>query len=278
MKRYRGMDQAMLDAAYNNTTAVADSARIIANWTERSAALAAAYPDHLDLRYGPRERNRIDFFPATRRKAPILLFIHGGYWQMRSKEIFRFLAAGPLAHGISVANVAYTLAPEITLRQIVDEIQSAIAYLEANAAGLGGDAKRIYVCGWSAGGHLTAMSLSHPAVRGGLAISGIFDLEPIRLSFLNDKLRLQADEVEGLSPIANVLHAQTPLVVAYGTAELTELQRQSCEYAAARARANLPTTVVALEGHNHFTILEELASPDGALTAHVLALIKPSGS
>lgn len=278
MTRYRDLDQASLDAAYNNSAAVNDSAHILADWDKRSGVLAAAHPHHLDLRYGPRQRNRLDYFPARYDRAPILIFIHGGYWQMRAKETFRFLAAGPLAHGISVANVAYTLAPEATLQQIVEEIRTAITYVETNAERLGGDAGRIYVCGWSAGGHLTAMALSHPEVRGGLAISGIFDLEPIRLSFLNDKLKLQEDEVQGLSPIANVLHAQTPLVLAYGTAELPELQRQSRDYAAARARSNLPTTIAALEGRNHFTILEELANPDGALTAHVLALIKPSGS
>src|SRR6185312_5332901 len=104
-----------LDAGYNNTTAVADSARYIAEWERRSAELAARYPQHLDVRYGPRERNRIDFFPAARTNAPVLVFIHGGYWQMRAKELFRFLAAGPLAHDIAVAFIAYTLAPDATL-------------------------------------------------------------------------------------------------------------------------------------------------------------------
>lgn len=272
--RYRDMDQIALDAAYNNTAAVKDSAQILGDWDQRSAALAATQPVHLDLRYGAGARNRLDYFRADSERAPILVFVHGGYWQMRAKETFRFLAMGPLAHGISVANVAYTLAPEATLQQIVEEIQSAITYVEANATRLGGDRKRIYVCGWSAGGHLTAMSLSHPAVRGGLAISGIFDLEPIRLSFLNEKLGLADADVPRLSPIANVLPGVAPLVVAYGTAELPELQRQSCDYAAARAHASLPTTLAAIQGRNHFTILEELASPDGALTAHVLEMIK----
>src|SRR6188768_867679 len=108
------MDQQALDAAYNNTIAVADSARFVAEWQKRSDALAARHPQHLDLRYGPRERNRVDFFPAGRAGAPLLVFIHGGYWQMRAKELFRFLAAGPLARGVSFANVGYTLAPDAT--------------------------------------------------------------------------------------------------------------------------------------------------------------------
>jgi len=273
MSVYRGMDQAALDAGYNNTAAVADSSRILADWDRRSAELAATVPGHLDLRYDARERNRVDYFPAAQKHAPVLVFIHGGYWQMRAKETFRFVAAGPLAHGISVANVAYTLAPDASLEQIVGEIQAAITWVEANAPRLGGDAKRIVVSGWSAGGHLTAMSLSHPAVRGGLAISGIFDLEPIRLSFLNEKLKLDEGDVERLSPLSNVAEASTPLAMAYGTAELPELQRQSREFGAARASAGLPTKLAALPGHNHFTILEELAKPDGALTALVRELV-----
>ena len=272
---YRDMDQAALDAGYNNTAAVADSARILADWDRRSTELAATVPGHLDLRYDARERNRIDYFPAAQKHAPVLVFIHGGYWQMRAKETFRFVAAGPLAHGISVANVAYTLAPDASLERIVGEIQGAITWVEANAPRLGGDAGRIVVSGWSAGGHLTAMSLSHPAVRGGLAISGIFDLEPIRLSFLNAKLKLDESDVERLSPLSNVAAASTPLAIAYGTEELPELQRQSREFAAARASAGWPTKLAALPGHNHFTILEELAKPDGALTALVRGLVRP---
>jgi arylformamidase len=273
MSIYRGMDQATLDAAYNNTVAVANSADLVADWERRSAALAIAHPKYLDLRYGTRERNRLDFFAASESGAPVLIFIHGGYWQMRAKEIFRFLAAGALAHEIGFANVGYTLAPHATLDEIVTEVHSAIDWIVDHAAAYGADPNRVYVSGWSAGGHLTAVSLSHPGVRGGLAISGIFDLEPIRLSYLNAKLRLDRGGVTRLSPMKNVPLASPPLVIAYGTAELPELQRQSCEYAEARANAGLAGKLVALAGHNHFTILEELAQPEGALTSLLLELL-----
>jgi len=269
MSVYRDMDQAALDAAYNNTAAVTDSALWIADWERRSAAVAAAHPGHLDLRYGPRDRNRIDYFAASGDGAPVLVFIHGGYWQMRAKEFFRFVAAGPLAHGIHVANVGYTLAPEATLQEIVDEVRRAIEWVAANAGSYGGNPARVYVSGWSAGGHLTAMSLGHPAVRGGVAISGIYDLEPIRASYLNEKLKLAAADIARLSPLTNLRQPSAPLIVAYGTGELSELKRQSREYAAARKQAELAVRVAALEDHNHFTILEELANPQGALTALV---------
>jgi acetyl esterase/lipase len=259
------MDQAALDAAYNNSAAVTHSAAVVADWDRRSAAFASARARYLDLRYGERERNRIDYFSAAAQRGPVLAFIHGGYWQMRAKETFRFIAEGPLAHGIDVALIAYTLAPDATLTEIVAETHAALTWLADNVSALGGDADRMYVSGWSAGGHLTAMSLDHPSVRGGLAISGIYDLEPIRLSYLDEKLRLTGEEVERLSPQRRLAAGSRPIVVAYGEAELPELQRQSCEYAVALAQASADVTLTALPGHDHFSILEELAAPDGKL-------------
>jgi arylformamidase len=124
---------------------------------------------------------------APRTNAPTLLFIHGGYWQSRAKEVFTIMAEGPMAHGINVALIGYTLAPDATLDEIVAEIHGGIDYLAGHLPALGGDGGGIVVSGWSAGGHLTAMALSHPMVAAGLAISGIYDLEPIRHSYLNQK-------------------------------------------------------------------------------------------
>jgi arylformamidase len=271
MSLYRGMDRAALDAAYNNSAAVTDSPGILADWDARSARLRAERPQHLDLRYGTAERNRIDYF-AAKQGGPVFVFIHGGYWQMRAKETFAFLAAGPLAHSINVALIAYTLAPEKRLDGIVAEVRAAIAWLAAHVAGYGGDPARICISGWSAGGHLTAMCLSEPAVKGGLAISGIYDLEPIRLCYLNDKLHLDEDEQRRNSPLRHLPERSPPLIVTYGEGELPELKRQSREFAVARERAGLPGRLAPLAGHNHFTLLEELASPHGALTALVREL------
>jgi acetyl esterase/lipase len=247
------MDRAALDAAYNNSAAVAGSAQIVAEWRRRSEILRVSAKE---LRYGSAERNRIDYFEAAP-GAPLLVFIHGGYWQMREKETFGFLAAGPLAHGVSVALVGYTLAPEKRLDGIVAEVRAALDFL----------ARPLVVSGWSAGGHLTAMMMAHPNVRAGLAISGIFDLEPIRLCYLNEKLGLDEQEVRRNSPILTCSF-QRPLVLAYGTGELPELQRQSRDYAQRFGHRLLP-----LAGHDHFTILEELASPRGVLTAAVRTLL-----
>jgi acetyl esterase/lipase len=272
MNLYHGMDKAALDAAYNNSAAVANSAELMADFQARSDRLRGELPRYLDLRYGAAPRNRIDYFAANAR-GPVLVFIHGGYWQMRAKENFSFLARGPLAHGVHVALVGYTLAPDISLGGIVAEVRAAIAWLAERVEDYGGDAQRIYVAGWSAGGHLTAMAIQEPAVKGGLAISGIYDLEPMRLCYINDKLKLDADEARRLSPRFNLSPASAPLIIACGGAELPELQRQSDIFAAARERAGLPGRLVRLNGHNHFTILEELANPDGALTTLLTGLV-----
>ena len=271
MTLYRGMDRAALDAAYDNTAAVSNSAALLADFAARSARLRAEKPQHLDLRYGPAERHRIDYFAADK-PGPILIFIHGGYWQMRAKETFSFLAAGPLAHGIHVALPGYTLAPAITLDGIVNEMRTALRWIAQHAADFGGDVSRIIVSGWSAGGHLTAMMMDEPAVKGGLAISGIFDLEPIRLNYLNAKLGLDANAVQRLSPLLNLPAHAAPLMLACGDGELPELQRQSEAYAASRAPAGLAGRFTRLPHHNHFTILEALAQPHGALTALVREL------
>lgn len=250
------MARATLDAAYNNSAAVPNSTAIVEDWTRRSAALRARFSSSLDLRYGSRERNRIDLFEA-KPGAPVLAFIHGGYWQNRAKENFGFIAEGPLAHGISVAMIGYTLAPEERLTAIVQEIHEALSFLKGD----------IHVSGWSAGGHLTAMAMSHPAVKGGLAISGIYDLEPMRLCYINDKLHLDEVEARRNSPLLHPAPSK-PLRIAYGGAELPELQRQSEDYAKhiGRPASRLP-------GKDHFTILEELASPDGELTRQVRTLL-----
>ncbi len=272
MNLYHGMDCAALDAAYNNSAAVANSTALMADSRARSDKLRNEMPRYVDLRYGEAPRHRIDYFPAPA-PGPVLLFIHGGYWQMRAKEDFSVLARGPLAHGIHVALIGYTLAPDISLSGIVTEIRAAIRWLAKHVDEYGGDANRIYLGGWSAGAHLTAMVLDEPAVKGSLAISGIYDLEPMRLCYINDKLKLTEEEARRLSPLHHLPPTSVPMIIACGGAELPELRRQSKEFASARERAGLPGRLVELPDRNHFTILDELASPEGALTLLLRDLI-----
>ena len=271
---YRGMDKAALDAAYNNTAAVGIPKRdeYVAGWSARSDAIRKAHGGKIDLRYGGEPRQRLDFFACGTSGAPTLAYIHGGYWQLNDKEPYAFLGETLLPAGFNLALLEYTLAPAARMDQIVAEVRAAVAWVIDHADELGGDPRRVFVAGHSAGGHLTAAAMGDARVAGGLAISGIYDLEPIRLNYLNDKLGLDADEAARNSPILHLPSSAAPLVVSVGLDELPELIRQSEEYWAAWHGKGLPGQYVPLPGHEHFSILEELAQPSGRLLAAVKTL------
>ena len=266
----RGMTRAQLDAAYNNSAAVKNSGEKLADWQRRSDIVRARQTELLDLKYGPQPRNRIDVFRCGRQRAPLLVYIHGGYWQRNAKEFYACLAEGPLAREIDVALIGYTLAPDATLTEIVAEVRAALRWLRAQGPGLGLAMEKVIVSGWSAGGHLTAMSVAD--ADAGLAISGIYDIEPCRLNYLNEKLNLTLAEQVALSPVRQLPSRSPPVTIAYGLAELPELQRQSREYHDARKAAGLSSELLPLAGHDHFSILEELASPTGTLCEAVVRL------
>src|ERR1700761_7179889 len=225
---WRKMSQEDRDLGLNNSVAVSGSMETVAGWEQRSADMRKRHSAHLDLRYGLRERNRIDFLKAAD-NAPTLLFIHGGYWQMRAKEAFTIFAEGTMALGINVALIGYTLAPDATLDEIVAEIHAGIDFLAGQLPALG-STKDIVVSGWSAGGHLTAMALSNPNVKAGIAISGLYDLEPIRHSYLNVKLGLDEAMSRRNSPMAQAGGPLKPLALVAGSAELPLLREQTADF------------------------------------------------
>lgn len=259
--------------AFNNVAQVgAEVAQ--ARRAERSAAsraLRAGRPGQLDLPYAAAERARWDLYPAADPAAPCLVHIHGGYWQRGSREEFACLAEGVLARGWAAALPGYTLAPEASLTRIVAELRTALDWLAAEAPGRG-IAGPVILTGWSAGGHLTALLLDHPVVRAGLAISGVFELAPLRDSpHVNDLVRLSEAEIESLSPM-RLPGVAKPLAIAYGTAELPAMVASSREFHARRAAAHLPGELLPIVRADHFTILDELRAPQGSLTRAVLAL------
>src|SRR5712672_3397017 len=274
---WRNMSQQERDLGLNNGVAVAGSADIVAGWERLSLEMRARNSGYLDLRYGPRERNRIDFLKSAE-KGPTLVFIHGGYWQQRSKEVFTLFAGGPMGHGINVALIGYTLAPDATLDEIVAEIHEGIDFLADKLPALGGDASRIVVSGWSAGGHLTSMALAHRHVKAGMAISGIYDLEPIRHSYLNAKLGLDEAISRRNSAIMQTGGAMKPLSLVAGSAELPLLRKQTADFACHRAKYGLPVTYEEIPGANHFTIMNEMTSPTGRITTLIRQLFEPTRS
>ena len=264
--------QALRDAAYNNGQAVPTWVEKFAGWTSESAVIRTRSRATMDLPYRPGERQKIDLFPGGDASAPCLVYFHGGYWMRNSREMFAVLGEGVAAHGWSVAMPGYTLAPDATLAGIVAECSAALDWLSANAAAYGVKGPLI-VSGWSAGGHLAAMALSHEAVAAGLAISGIFELAPLADTYLDEKLSLSRAEIADLSPLRRP-PVMKPLAITYGEEELPALVANSHAFHAARQRDGAPGPLIPVAGADHFSILDTMRTPDGALTRALLDLVR----
>jgi acetyl esterase/lipase len=270
-ERWTSLDSAARDAAYNNNAAAADSAEWIERRNRDSAAYRAAHPVGLDRNYGASERTALDLYPSADPSAPCFVFIHGGYWQRNSREVFACFAEGFAAAGWSVAMPGYTLAPQISLRGIVAEIGQSLDWLKAHGAehGIAGP---LVISGWSAGGQLAALHLDHPAVVTGLAISGIYELAPLRDTNLNQALNLTDEEIAEFSPLRLPV-IQKPLVISYGALELPTLVHDAHRFHALRCRAGAPGKLLPIAGAHHFSILRELQDPQGALVRAAVELI-----
>jgi arylformamidase len=268
---YRGFTQAQLDAAYNNRAAEKNLEALKTDWDARSLAMYAKANVKRDLAYGPGSRQRLDFFHAASNGRPTVGWIHGGYWQLNEKEPNAFVAEGLLAHDLNVALIEYTLAPAATMSQIVAEIHASIEWLVRRLQTELGGSAALVIAGHSAGGHLTAMAARLPGVTAALPVSGLFDLEPIRLSYLNAPLHMDTTEAGANSPLHHPLPS-IPVTVAVGGQELPELVRQSTEYAATFAAAGRPGRPLIVPAATHFTILESVARPEGVLALEAARL------
>ncbi|MFO1161633.1 MAG: alpha/beta hydrolase [Reyranellaceae bacterium] len=282
MSLYRNfLSQEEIDANYRTDIGL-DLPGLMRHYTTESARVRKELPCRPGLKYGPTRAESLDFFPG-RPGAPVLMFIHGGYWRLGAAGDFSVLAAGPAAHGIAVAVTNYALCPAVTIDEITRQNRAALAWLWHNAGELGIDRERIFIAGHSAGGQQVGMMLATdwsgqydlPAdvVKGALAVSGVFDLRPLRHSWLQPKLQLTADTIERQSPLFHVPATAPPLVVTCGGAEPAEFIRQSHEYLAAWQHAGLTGRFVEQPGANHFVAVESLADADGLLTKVTRELI-----
>jgi len=267
------LSQAERDAAYNNAAAVSESARLVLSRNEMSAVFRAAHSGFLDLAYGTGERMKWDFYPASNVEAPCFVFVHGGYWQMNRREDFAVFAKGFLERGWAVAMPGYSLAPQVRLAGIVGELRAAMDWFSARGRefGVGGE---VVISGWSAGAQLAALLLDHERVSAGLGISGVYELGPVRDTYLNEKLLLSDEEVAACSPVRLAVVGK-PMAVAYGSRELPALVADAREFHGKRAAAHAAGPLIPVAGADHFTILHELLEADGELvSAGVAALGK----
>ncbi len=287
-KVYGDYDQGQLDAQLNLRARWPEHPEYFARWAKDSAAVRHRFGGHLDLGYGTSAGQKLDLFvPDGRGAVPLLAFIHGGYWQSLDKSDFSYLAPAFLETGIACASINYDLAPEVGLPEIVRQVRAALAWLYRHGADHGVDAERLYLAGHSAGGHLTAMALATdwgdgsvhgpglPAdlVKGGCSVSGIYDLEPIRLSYQQAVLNIDPATAEQITPMVNLPAEDLPLILAVGSGETEEFHRQQAAFLAVWRNAGLSAEIVELGGRNHFTAIDALGETDHPLFAAVKAQI-----
>lgn len=291
MSHYRQYDRAGLDAQYYLRGAVKDFQTYFDRYRTDSDRAKGAFPARLDVPYGPGGLEQLDIFTTKDHGVPVHVFIHGGYWQAMDKADFDFIAFGFVPKGVATVVINYALAPNASMDEIVQQSRAALAWIWRHAPQFGGDPNRIHLSGHSAGGHLTALlamtdwpqfgpGLPRDLIKSGLVLSGLFDLEPIRLCYLNEKLHLDKDAALRHSPqnlLEKTLTPRTlpPLALAVGGDETDEFHRQQAAFADAAKATGWSVASHTIPATHHFSIVETLAQPGSILSELAHTFIRP---
>ncbi len=281
-KVYLDYDQAALDRAYDQRAWAANAEDIIARYGSDSAA-ARRRLRWRSLAYGAGARESFDLFPAAAARAPLAVFLHGGAWRSLSKADSSFAAAAFVAAGCHFIALDFDTLPAVRLPEMAAQIGRALDWIRRHAEAIGGDRRRLWLIGHSSGAHLAATALAAPEaaadrVRGAVLVSGSYDLVPVMLSARSAYLKLDAAEVAALSPIRHAGRIRCPVLVACGTRESPEFERQSAAFAAALAAAGGRVETLTLAGANHFEAALDLARPDSPLFRRTIAMIGQDGA
>jgi arylformamidase len=267
------MVNSFYDHAYNTRVGVDNVPEIFEQWERTSAIVRRALPSKLDLRYGQGRRETIDLFFAED-SSQWLVFIHGGYWRTMTKEYFSFVAPPFVQAGWNVALIEYDLCPAVTIHTIVDQCRRALSWLGKHSRDYEAECEHVIISGHSAGGHLTAMMFTTDwatyrfdpeIIAGGIAISGLFDLDPIAQTAMNADLKLSPDDVHTLSPVRLTPRVQSPLVLAVGEKESGEFHRQSNLLHGSKGWNRITSLPISIEKAHHFNVLDDFMNLDGAV-------------
>ena len=272
-KIYRDFDsQAQIDAQYNPSIALADPTAPAKHFAAQAQKARNTLKCHLDIPFGPTVHETLDVFPADTQGAPVFVFIHGGYWRALSSKDFSGVALGLQASGVTTVVVNYALCPFVTIDEITRQARAAVAWTLRNIQHHGGDPSRVGVGGHSAGAHLGAMCLQTPwdtdyglprdPLKAGLLFSGLYELEPLRYSYLQPMIQLDDGVVRRQSPTTHLRACPTPTWVVWGSDEPAEFARQSGNYHAAALALGNPVKLSAMAGADHFSVIHGLEDPN----------------
>jgi arylformamidase len=268
-REFTSADQ--IDAEYRPSSRIADAEALMRGYGERSADARTRLAGRFGIRYGPTLDEKLDIFPADRPDAPVFVFLHGGYWRAFAASDHSFVALGPVALGITTVVVDYSLCPKVTIDEITRQCRAAVAWTLRHIGAHGGDPTRVAVGGHSAGGHLSAMCLAtrwvedygleRDPLAAAVLVSGIYDIAPLRHSFLQPTIQLDDGIVCRNSPLFAVRPCATPVLVTWGDEESDEFARQSTSFHAAWQAEGNRSELLAQPGVNHFTAIHGFADP-----------------
>ncbi len=280
------MDQRELDDAYDQSKYAPNLRQVVMRYASTSEQARARLGAPQRLGYGPTTIEGFDLYAARQPNAPVHIFIHGGTWRTGFARDYLFPAETFLHAGAHYVSLDFTSVLDVKgdLAPMADQVRRAVAWIYRNAARFGGDPNRLYLSGHSSGGHLAGVvlvtdwekdfGLPKDVLKGGLCCSGMFDLKPVMLSARSNYLKMSDETIHAMSAERHLDKINCPVIVACGTLETPEFQRQSRDFAAAAKAAGKPVMLLVGEGYNHFEIIETLANPHGLLGRAALEQMK----
>jgi len=272
---YKGFREGEIEFQYNPRVSVPEYPQLAKQRSEESRKARAALKSWLNVPYGNSSRQVLDIYPAAKPNAPVLLYIHGGYWRSGSKDDNCYFAPTFVQRGATVVLTEYDLCPTVTVTDIVRQTRSAIAWVYRNISQYGGDPSKLYISGHSAGGHLVALALAHDwekeglprdIIKGATATSGVYDLDMVMHVSVNDEIRMTPDIARENNPFLRPPLPVCPMIIAVGGAEPKGWQQMSQDFFKLCKEHGVDCDYLEIPGANHYTLSHHLANPQSSLS------------